>query len=185
MPTVFDVAAYILQQRGTMTTWKLQKLVYYSQAWSLVWDDNALFPEEIQAWDNGPVVPVLYAEHRGKFRVSGLDKGDPSALNSVQKETVDAVLRDYGNKTSQWLSDLTHAEGPWKNARKSLIRSPRITEKSLFSYYSISEPNDYPFISDLSGSPNTETQEALNRIGTEEGCTYYENVNDLMQALCE
>ena len=43
MASVFDVAAYILQQQGAMTTWKLQKLVYYSQGWSLVWDDDALF----------------------------------------------------------------------------------------------------------------------------------------------
>ena len=35
---VFDVAAYILEKIGSMTTMKLQKLVYYSQAWSLVWD---------------------------------------------------------------------------------------------------------------------------------------------------
>ena len=46
MASVSDVAAYILQQQGAMTTWKLQKLIYYSQAWSLVWDDDALFPEE-------------------------------------------------------------------------------------------------------------------------------------------
>ena len=37
---VFDVAAYILQKTGSMTTMKLQKLVYYSQAWSLVWDEK-------------------------------------------------------------------------------------------------------------------------------------------------
>ena len=37
MASVYDVAAYILEKQGAMTTWKLQKLVYYSQAWSLVW----------------------------------------------------------------------------------------------------------------------------------------------------
>jgi uncharacterized phage-associated protein len=36
MTSVFDVAQYILRRKGQMTTWKLQKLVYYSQAWSLV-----------------------------------------------------------------------------------------------------------------------------------------------------
>jgi uncharacterized phage-associated protein len=34
-----DVAQFILERRGEMTAWKLQKLVYYSQAWSLVWDE--------------------------------------------------------------------------------------------------------------------------------------------------
>lgn len=59
MASVYDVATYILEKQGAMTTWKLQKLVYYSQAWSLVWDDDVLFPEEIEAWANGPVVREL------------------------------------------------------------------------------------------------------------------------------
>ena len=37
MLTVFDVASYILKKSGKMTTMKLQKLIYYSQAWALVW----------------------------------------------------------------------------------------------------------------------------------------------------
>ena len=50
MADVYDVAAYILKQRGPLTAMKLQKLVYYSQAWSIVWDDDAVFSEEIEAW---------------------------------------------------------------------------------------------------------------------------------------
>ena len=42
MANVFDVAAYILERQGPMTTWKLQKPVSYAQAWSPVWDDDAL-----------------------------------------------------------------------------------------------------------------------------------------------
>jgi len=53
-----------------MTAMKLQKLAYYSQAWSLVWDEKALFPEKIEAWANGPVVRALYDRHRGMFKVT-------------------------------------------------------------------------------------------------------------------
>ncbi len=48
--SVQDVAAYIIERHGRMSSMKLQKLVYYSQAWHLVWDDEPLFPERIQAW---------------------------------------------------------------------------------------------------------------------------------------
>ncbi|HSS48337.1 MAG TPA: type II toxin-antitoxin system antitoxin SocA domain-containing protein, partial [Thermoanaerobaculia bacterium] len=65
MTTVHNVAAYILQKQGEMTAMKLQKLVYYSQAWSLVWDEEPLFAERVEAWANGPVVPDLYREHKG------------------------------------------------------------------------------------------------------------------------
>ena len=47
MPNVFTTAKYILETKGTMSAMKLQKLCYYAQAWSLVWDDNELFQEEL------------------------------------------------------------------------------------------------------------------------------------------
>ena len=115
--SVMDVAAYILEQCGMLSTWKLQKLCYYSQAWSLVWDDEPLFKERIEAWANGPVVPDLYAQHRGQFYIVTMNSGDASDLDQDQRETVDAVLKTYGNKQAAWLSELTHRELPWREAR--------------------------------------------------------------------
>lgn len=138
MANVHDVAAYILQQHGTMTAMKLQKLVYYSQAWSLVWDEAPLFPERIEAWANGPVVFELYDRHRGQFRVSGWN-GNPDALDDSQRETVSGVLKFYGKMSSQELSNLTHQEDPWKNARVGLGPGDRgsreITHAALAEYY--------------------------------------------------
>ena len=136
---VFDIATYILKKQGQMTTWKLQKLVYYCQAWSLVWDDDVLFEEEIQAWANGPVCRALYNAHRGQYRVSRIDGGDSGALTAVQRETVDRVLDYYGDKSPQWLSDLTHMENPWREARGDLPDNVRgenvISKESLGEYY--------------------------------------------------
>ena len=117
MATVLDVAAYILQKQGRMSTWKLQKLVYYSQAWFLVWEDAPLFEAPIQAWANGPVVRELYEKHVGKFQIAALPEGDPNALNADQKTCIDVVLNDYGHSSGQWLSELAHMEAPWKDAR--------------------------------------------------------------------
>ncbi|RCJ07390.1 DUF4065 domain-containing protein [Cupriavidus necator] len=120
MATVFDVARYILEKQGEMTAMKLQKLVYYSQAWSLVWEERPLFNASIEAWANGPVVRSLYDCHRGQFRVSpeSLARGTAAALDEADASTVDGVLEFYGDKTAQWLSDLTHMEAPWKKARE-------------------------------------------------------------------
>jgi len=120
MASVHDIAAYILKKRGAMTAWKLQKLVYYSQAWSLVWDEKPLFSARIEAWANGPVVPQLYRLHRGKFTVSSWPDGERGNLSQTERETVDAVLKFYGDRTPQWLSDLTHREEPWLKARVGL-----------------------------------------------------------------
>lgn len=141
MASVHDVAAYILKKYGRpMTTWKLQKLTYYAQAWSLVWDECPLFEERIEAWANGPVVPALYQQHRGCFQVGQWSEGDASRLTKSERETVDGVLKFYGEKTSQWLSDLTHAEKPWQKARGSLAPGERgsqeISLESMLEYYS-------------------------------------------------
>ncbi len=141
MTTVLDVARYILDQRGPMSAMKLQKLVYYSQAWSLVWDEAPLFQEEIEAWTFGPVAPTLYSAHKGKVKVEPVDiGGDPAALNAAQRETVDAVLKAYGDKTAGWLSELTHREAPWRDARAGYEPGSRsvetITHAAMAEYYS-------------------------------------------------
>ncbi|MCP3388894.1 DUF4065 domain-containing protein [Bradyrhizobium sp. CCGB12] len=139
MSHVCDVAKYILKKQGTVSAWKLQKLVYYSQAWSLVWDGRPMFNERIEAWANGPVCPDLYAQHRGQFMVSDIKYGDPDKLDKDAKETIDGVLSYYGDKSPQWLSDLTHAESPWKDARGDLPSGAscqrEITQEAMAAYY--------------------------------------------------
>lgn len=118
MTRATDVAKYILEKTGPITALKLQKLVYYSQAWSLVWDDRPLFVDEIQAWRNGPVVRALFEQHKGKFEVTSSDiAGSIDSLDTLALETIDAVIRDYGGYSAQYLSDLTHMETPWQQAR--------------------------------------------------------------------
>lgn len=142
MASVFDVARCLLRKHGPMTTAKLQKLVYYSQAWSLVWDEKSLFREKIQAWANGPVVPTLFKAHQGKFNVnvSSFPQGKIRNLDKDQKDTIDSILAVYGNKSAQWLIDLTHLEDPWLNARKSCKPgekcSTEITQGAMYEYYS-------------------------------------------------
>ncbi|MGH3565500.1 MAG: Panacea domain-containing protein [Pseudonocardia sp.] len=142
MARVVDVATYILEKRGPMTAMKLQKLVYYSQAWHLVWDEEPLFDEPIEAWANGPVVCSLYRQHRGRFTLNGpteITDGDSSRLTDTERETIDAVLRSYGDKSAHWLSELTHSEAPWREAREGLSQRERgdrvISQDSMFMYY--------------------------------------------------
>ncbi len=136
MASVFDVAEHILSRTGKITTWKLQKLVYYAQAWHLVWDEEPLFEGDIQAWANGPVCPDLYRRHRGSFHISTV-RGDAGRLSDSERESVDIVVNHYGAFSGQQLSDLTHAEPPWKEARCGL--SPMVRGNSIISHESMSE----------------------------------------------
>ena len=140
MVSAFDVAAYILEDEGEMTTLKLQKLVYYAQAWSLVWDEKPLIDEKIEAWSNGPVVRDLFEYHCGKYYISGIADGDSGKLDDEQKATVDMVLKHYGDKPAYWLVRHSHSEPPWIEARGELspteMGDSEITLDSMAHYYS-------------------------------------------------
>ena len=143
MATVLDVAKYIVDACGEADTWKLQKLVYYCQAWSLVWDERPLFESRIEAWANGPVCPELFARHKGLYAVGPSapiwDGANPCALTECERDTVNAVLRDYGSLPGYELRELTHLEEPWKQARNGVPPmencSNEITHDSMRLYY--------------------------------------------------
>ena len=139
MVSAHDVAAYILREHGPTSAMKLQKLVYYAQAWSLVWDDRQLFDDPIEAWANGPVVRGLYERHRGQFEVRDWPWGDADRLDRDARETIEAVVDYYGGRSAQVLSDLTHRELPWREARQGVPDGERghrtISLATMAEYY--------------------------------------------------
>ena len=74
--------------------------------------------KRIEAWANGPVVRALYDRHAGKFEITKVAGGEAEKLEPTQRETVDIICETYGEKSSQYLRDLTHSERPWQEARR-------------------------------------------------------------------
>ena len=111
MASIVETAKYILEKMGTMSTMKLQKLCYYSQAWTLAWDEVPLFNEDFEAWANGPVCRSLFDLHKGKFLINADDLPESSeaeCLSDSERENINKVLEFYGDKEGHWLSELTH-----------------------------------------------------------------------------
>ncbi len=141
MPSILHAAKYITSRIAPIETTKLHKLCYYFQAWALAWDGKPIFDEDFEAWAGGPVCPQLMAAHQGEFVV------DASFPQSVEKtyftqdeaETMEAVLRDYGDKSPRWLSELVHMEIPWMDARKGTAPGARcnkiIPKEAMQDYY--------------------------------------------------
>ena len=140
MVTAKDVAAHILLRAGAMSAMKLQKLVYYAQAWSLALRGAPLFRERIQAWAQGPVVYELFELHRGRYVVASLPP-PVRDLTEEQRALVDQVVSHYGTMTAEALSKLTHSEMPWRAARTGVPEGQRasavVTSEAMRQFYAM------------------------------------------------
>jgi len=141
--TVQDVVERLRELVPGVSGKKLQKLLYYAQAWSLVWDGQSLFPEEFEAWVEGPVVRSVYADERyGANSYKPGPEGNAAALSPAQNETIESVAAFYGARSADWLSRLTHREAPWRTARAGLPATEKsqnqISKVEMAAFYSSS-----------------------------------------------
>lgn len=148
-PSVNAVADYFLtkinvEDGDSITNLKLQKLVYYAQAWHYTILGRPAFREEVQAWAKGPAVYTLWK----RFQLAGWGalnpkdmKTDPmKALPDDTRELIDDVWDRYGEFQGHELQELTHSEAPWINARGTTppggSSTEEITLESMREFYS-------------------------------------------------
>lgn len=143
----FSVAEYFIKKNAEsnlgLTPLKMQKLLYYSQAWSLVLRRQKLFDDDFQAWVHGPAIPRVWQSFR-EFDFSEkhpdiTEQDFTQVLAKDEIELLDSVWAVYGKFDGKYLEALTHAETPWLEARKDLEQSDPsqniITTESMSEYY--------------------------------------------------
>lgn len=115
--TVLDVAGYVKRAAmlGNHDAMKLQKLLYYVQAWHLAWTGRPAFDAPFEAWANGPVNREVYRVNRYVHRFPEAD------LPEELREVVDSVIEHYGSRNPRELVELTHNDEPWLEARRGLL----------------------------------------------------------------
>lgn len=109
-----------------MTPMKIQKLVYYAQAWYLKLNgrDKPLIDEHFSRWDHGPVIPSLYHSLKsyGYYPVTNkvgyLDRTEdrmqyitPSIDDDKTISFLSEIIKVFGKYNAQQLSSMTHQEG--------------------------------------------------------------------------
>jgi uncharacterized phage-associated protein len=123
MLTAIQVADWIVRFRldagAPVDPMSLQKLLYYAQAFHLARQGEPLFTNGFEAWRDGPVLPRVwrhYKENAAPFILPR--KGD---LKTQIEPELEGELRDtvgfFSRMTPFWLSDATHNEVPWIEAR--------------------------------------------------------------------
>lgn len=145
--SVQQIAQYFIwkanQEGRPITNKKLQKILYYAQAWSLVIRDNPLFKEKIEAWVHGPAVREIYSQYK-KFGFNPIKEDiSKNKLTFVSPEVgkfLNEVWKVYGSKDAGYLEYLSHSEKPWQMAREGLDASKgsdnEITLESMREFYS-------------------------------------------------
>jgi uncharacterized phage-associated protein len=119
--TVADFFLCFAREHGdVLTPLKLQKLVYYAQAWHLALKGKPLFDEKIEAWIHGPVVRSVFTRFK-KYSWRPIDRAvkQPSLSGNVKKFLCE-IFSVYGGFSAWDLERMTHKETPWLNARVGL-----------------------------------------------------------------
>lgn len=152
------IALSLMSKQMSVSPLKLQKLLYYTQAWNMVFfgRDRQVFQDIPQAWVNGPVYPVIYEMWRDRNMCEhltpsdfGVDENNVASafedttkalgLNYEEMELLEQVVLKYGSKSQNHLIFLTHSELPWCEKREGLKPYERSTNllslDTMYNYY--------------------------------------------------
>ena len=159
MNNVLDVCRYIInysnRQEYGISNLKLQKILYFIQAAFLCYTKThkPCFPEEIEAWDFGPVVPVAYHEFKqyGGCDIPTIETYididfdniwnskriifNENIISVEDRETINAVVDRFAEYTATDLVALTHNQSPWRDVYVP-HQNNIITQDSIRSYFS-------------------------------------------------
>ncbi|HEV7591149.1 MAG TPA: type II toxin-antitoxin system antitoxin SocA domain-containing protein [Longimicrobium sp.] len=123
MLTATKVAKYFLSKVDEdagdgISNLKLQKLVYFAQAYHLAMYNEPLFADQVEAWEHGPVVPDLYRHYKayGSGNIPAPADFNPDDYDQQSAELMDEVYEVFGQYSAWKLRNLTHQERPWMEA---------------------------------------------------------------------
>lgn len=120
MDRIIDVAAYIIKKYKDVSAeqldeMKLHKLLYFTQRESFAITGAQAFEGIFEGWKYGPVCrEVRNAYCNGEIFVKTRD------ISNELKYIVNNIILEYGSLASWKLSELSHRDSSWKNARVGL-----------------------------------------------------------------
>ena len=152
-PALF-VANYIIEysnRRGySINNLRLQKLLYFINARSLVETGKPIFKESMQKWRYGPVVPDVYHEYKqyGAFEISSSDivkekvdlifgksehefpdirieQYNQDKISSEMKRLIESTIDGLNKFDAFDLVDITHKHPMWIDDEEKIMRGEK------------------------------------------------------------
>lgn len=115
-----DVAIYMIRLANSdsfsdgMTNLKLQKILYFVQAASLVTNDKMFISDDFEAWDYWPVIPSVYRTYETYGRDSIPDPEIDLENDAIFQESdfLDRVWKMFGKYSARELVRMSHEYWP-------------------------------------------------------------------------
>lgn len=130
MYNVIDVCNYIIsycRKKGyEITNLRLQKILYFIQAFFLQEINTPCFENQMEAWDLGPVVPEAYHFFK-EFGSKPLSEKKGSTSQDIElddKNRINEVLDCLSKYSTYQLVNITHNQKPWKKNHKKYENNP-------------------------------------------------------------
>lgn len=157
MYKALDISRYIINysdaHNDIISNLKLQKILYFVQANFLVTNNKPCFNEPIEAWDFGPVIPIVYYEYKvygaayipkiktyleyedEKTKTSVTRKTyNNDCINDEDKKLINEIIDRLTNYSSADLTTITQHQSPWIDAYHKK-RASVITTDSIKEYF--------------------------------------------------
>lgn len=129
---------------------KLQKLMYYCQAWHLALFGDKLIDQDFEAWVHGAVLRPLYFKY-SDFGYNIIYIDNKKAVNIIEKfnsdisskvaNLIEKVFNKYIYFEADKLEEINHSEYPWIKTREGLEPNENsdkiISEKLMKEYYAL------------------------------------------------
>ncbi|PJI08309.1 MULTISPECIES: Panacea domain-containing protein [Clostridium] len=120
MHNALDIAKYIINKcielRRPVSNLQLQKILYYVQGEFMKNNDGeALFQDDIMAWQYGPVVPDVYYTFNGYSSSDITNYQGNVQIDQSERDVIDPVIISKSNLNAWTLVEQTHSEFPWRD----------------------------------------------------------------------
>lgn len=125
---------------------KLQKIMFYCQAYHIAKYKEDLISNDFEAWKHGAVLPVLWREY-SCYGYNDIYTYDENEYNNIRHtfgeylcDFLDRVIGKFSFLSADEIEEINHNELPWQEARKGYAPNENcnniISKSSINNYYS-------------------------------------------------
>lgn len=136
---VLDISKFIInysnRKNYNIQMLKLQKLLYFVQAYFICNTKKKCFKEKIEAWEFGPVIPEVFEEYK-QFGNADIPANsfDEKEISKTHRKMIKDVIKEFKDHSITQVTKITQNQTPWQKAYKPNEKN-EITPESIKEFF--------------------------------------------------